>query len=557
MNIEFKSQFWWETENNLTVKDGRLLMCGKELNEIAKNFGTPLYVYNLQKIKENYRNVAQALKRFATGGLKTRVYYAMKANGSIEVLKALKQEDAFIDTSSVGEVKRCLDLGFSPSKLIFTGTNFGLGEFEFLAKSGILFNVDSFSQLKRLKQYAPLKISIRLNPSIGGVGFNEKFDMSGKGAKASRLGIYIDRIIEAFHTARSYGLEPICIHQHVGSNWLQSSSFDTFMESVKTILGVVIRLEKEGFDIQILNLGGGLGVRSNEKYPEFPLLEYAQEITKEINNAGTKIQYLAIEPGRYIVGDAGVLLATVNTVEQKNKTNYIGLDIGFNAYHHKFLYGIENTIVNISKIAEEPASQAAVVGYLGEQGDVFSENELLPKTEEGDIFMLYPAGAYCASELAQHHLLPVPKELPLTSENEKLSLKNFCAICPKSCCYLGTISVTPDEKETIVKKTGKEENFITEKSGVIQINNTPGKPCLFLAADGLTCTIQEIKPTECKAYPLLVGGQGDGQMILAEHCPARNLLDQNYLLNAKNELDKIPSNLREPFYQINKALGHC
>jgi diaminopimelate decarboxylase len=545
---------WWENTRHLSVTPNGLQICSNDVQNLAKEFGTPLYIYNLDEVQYNYCKVVNILKEYAPPTLETRVYYAMKANGASEILQKLHKENAFIDTSAIGEIKKALEAGYSSDQLIFTGTNFGLDGFEYLAKSGVLINVDSFSQLERLRSFAPLNISIRLNPSIGGVGFNEKFDMSGIGVKASRLGIYIDRIVEAFHTARSYGLNPICLHQHVGSNWFRNSSFNAYMQSVDTALKIVKQLEYENFDIQILNLGGGLGVRSNEKYTEFPLQEYAKCLMKTIEKAQTKIKCLAIEPGRYIVGNTGILVTTANLVEKKNQTNYLGVDIGFNAFHHKFMYGIENTIINLSKINEPDEVNYAVVGYLGEQGDIFSEDETLPDTEEGDIIMLYPAGAYCASELATHHLLPIPKELFLETNNNysDLSLANFCKICPKNCCYGSVVNLTPKEYETISSRIGKNDIFTLTKDNIIQINSL-NSVCPLLDKDGYTCTIQDIKPIECKIYPLLVNDKLDtNEIIFGKKCPAKSFLTDNFIKNALVELSNYPKDMLPIVFDNNK-----
>lgn len=553
------SKNWWNFELFWKELSQNSRALHKDLELTAKGFGTPLYIYNLERVSENYRRVKTALTKFSENRIEIKVYYAMKANGAFEILEKLLQEDAYIDASAIGEVKRALEVGYPPERIIFTGTNFGLEGFEYLAKSGVLINVDSFSQLRRLRKYAPLKISIRLNPNIAGVGFNEKFDMSGSGPKASRLGIFKDRIFEAFEVAREYGLEPICLHQHVGSNWFSKYSFQHYMTSVYEAICIVKELEIKGFNIQILNLGGGLGVKSHDMYPEFPLEHFAHEITKAVLSSSINIEYLAIEPGRYIVGDAGVLLSTVNMVERKNETDYIGIDIGFNAFHHKFLYGIENSIINLSKIDEYKSKKYAVVGYLGEQGDIFSEQEKLPLTDEEDIIMLYPAGAYCASELANHHLLPTPKELFLEKqEPDDLSLGQYCKACPRHCCYIGPVNTSEEEYVNIVEATSNKEAFaIDVKTGVIQINNEVGEPCHFLNNDGKTCSIHDIKPAECRAYPLLMGKEGNvKESYLAINCPVSASLSQSFINQAQIELEKVPEKERRSYNIINKKLGH-
>lgn len=558
------NRFWWDSKDNLQVKDNNLLMCGFPLDKIAKRFGTPLYVYSLDRVVYNYNNVLNMFKHQVRDKIDVRVYYAMKANGALEILEELKAQGAYIDTSSIGEVNLALEVGFPPEKIIFTGTNFGLKGFKTLADTGVLFNIDSFSQLRRFSIYAPRKISIRLNPGVQGVGFNEKFDMSGVGVRSSRLGIYKDRIIEAFQAARDYGFDPICLHLHIGSNWAKKRNLTSFLEGLDVALSTIRLLEQKGFDIQILNLGGGIGVRSHKSYPEFPLKEYFKEITEKVFKAGVNIKTLAIEPGRYIVSDAGVLLATTNMVEEKNGINYIGLDVGFNAFNHKFVYDIESTIINVSRIDKynkPDQHRYAIVGYLGEQGDVFSESEFMPKTEEDDVLMIYPTGAYCASELAEHHLLPNPKEIFLKTnkKNDILNLHNFCKSCPSSCCYLGPISISDEARRAIEKKTGITDVFVTnEKTGVIEIDNKKGEACHFLSNDGITCTIQDIKPVECQTYPLLIGNLGSVEdSFLSKNCPVIDMLPTGFIKEAKERLKQIPKEKRFEYFKNNEKNKIC
>jgi len=401
--------FWLQNES-FKIAGNRLFFAGYPIEKIVQENDTPLYLYDLEKVKNNYEKVVSKISKYAPLGYDSRVYYAMKANGAKEILRQIHGSDGWIDTSSIGELKKALGTGFNPKKIIFTATNFGLTEFEFLCKSGVLINIDSFSQLERIREYAPMDISIRFNPGIEGVGFNKKYEMSGVDIKGSRLGIHSDRIIEAYEKARFYGLNPIMFHQHIGSNWLTIEDLPKCLHAVRKATEIIYELENRNFSIQVLNLGGGIGVRSHEKYPEFPLDSFMTSIWEIVLSSKIKIKTLAIEPGRYIAGNSGVLLAKVNMNETKNGINYIGVDAGFNMYHHKFMYDIDNTIINVTRFGEAPNHKYAVCGYLGEQGDIFSELEMLPETKEGDVIMFYPAGAYCASELAVHHHLPSPRE---------------------------------------------------------------------------------------------------------------------------------------------------
>lgn len=405
-------QYWWEEKNNLEVHDNHLIIAKKSSIAIASEFGTPLFIYNINKTTQNYQKVKKTFSENAVKGIEPRVYYAIKANNSKDILEALKEENAYLDTTSINEVKLALDLGNKPEQIIFTGINFGLANFEFLANSGVLINVDSFSQIKRLAPFAPLDISIRFNPGIG-IGFTKGLTMGGNQKGYLRLGIYRDRIIEAFREAKELGLNPIGLHQHIGSNWF-GDQLGLFLETADMALKVAEELyETHGIQVELVDFGGGFGVRSVEQYPEFPLEEYCEQLWQRIKGCRVPLKTVAIEPGRYITGNAGILVTTVNMVEQKGGINFVGIDAGFNLFNHHFFFGIKSEIINCSSVFSDKTEEYTVGGYLCESSDIFAEGCKLPIIKEGDTLAIYPAGAYGASEMAKFHLRSLPKQISI------------------------------------------------------------------------------------------------------------------------------------------------
>lgn len=542
---------WFEKVKHIEVKNGRLRFAGKDLETIAKEFNTPLYVCNITRIKENYQRVRATFNSYSLTGIDSKIYYAMKANGAIEILQALKSLDANIETSSPDELKRLLRLGFEPKKIIFTGIGFGLHNTKFIAQSGVLINIDSFSQLEQFREYAPLDISIRLNSGIT-TGYNHRLEMAGNELGAAKLGIHKNRIIEAYVTAKNYGLNPVGLHQHIGSNWF-ADKLPTFFTSVKVALDIVQELKQYDIEIKQINLGGGLGVRSCETLQEFPLDEYSKGIWDLIKQSNLSFESVNIEPGRYIVADSCVLLATANMVEEKGGVNYIGLDCGFNTFNHKFLYGIEPEIINVTNLNGYEYENYCVVGYLGESGDVFHENKSFPKTEIGDTIAIFPAGAYCASELADFHLQQLPLQLFI---EEEFDILPFCKVCPRNCCYVGAVNILPDEYAKIVERTGKTDVF--KKTGDYYLIDKPkGVPCPFLSEDGFTCTIQDIKPTDCKAWPLYFNEKGEvEENTISPDCHAVTSFSRQYIEELRNNLYNVPENLRKLFYDETIKLGY-
>lgn len=537
---------WFEKEGHIQIENGRLQFAGRDLETIAKEFNTPIYVCNLTRIKENYNRVKKTFQSYAIQGIDSKIYYAMKANGAEEILHELKTLDANIEVSSPSELKLLLKLGFDPKKILFTGIGFGLHNTKILAESGAMINIDSFSQLKQFKEFAPLDISIRLNPGITS-GFNEHLEMSGEKFGAGKLGIHKDKIIDAYKTAKAYGLNPVGLHQHIGSNWF-ADKLSTFFKAVEIALDVVKELKKHDIEIKQFNLGGGLGVRSSESLEEFPLDEYFKGIWDLIKKSNLTFESVNIEPGRYIVADSSVLLATANMVEEKGGRNYIGLDCGFNAFNHKFLYGIEPEIINVSKFNGKELDNYCVVGYLGESGDMFAEQKILPITEIGDVVALFPAGAYCASELADFHMQQLPNSLFLENLNKEFNIFPYCKACPRNCCYIGAVNVLTSEYEKIIERTGRKDVFKAE-DGYYIINKKKGEACPFLEKDGFTCSIQDIKPLDCQVWPIYLGKDGNIEDVSISHeCPASKFMDKSYIDELKQKLPLFPSELRKKFY---------
>jgi Fe-S-cluster containining protein len=265
---------------------------------------------------------------------------------------------------------------------------------------------------------------------------------------------------------------------------------------------------------------------------------------------------VSIEPGRFIVADSTVLLSTVNMVEEKGGVSYIGLDSGFNLFNHKFLYGIEPEIFNVSKISRENTNGYCVAGYLGESGDVFSQDKQLPETGLGDIIGIYPAGAYCASEMASFHMQQMPSQLFLEAEKNGFDIFPFCKACPRNCCYIGAVNVLPGEYRQIVERTGREDVFKPHNDYYI-IDKKKGEPCPFLGRDGVTCTIQDIKPADCKVWPLYFDERGEPEHnLISPACPAHAFLPENYIQTLRNDLREIPENLREDYYNDTKLFGY-
>ncbi|MDP6670772.1 MAG: diaminopimelate decarboxylase, partial [archaeon] len=228
---------WWEIAGHLDVRNNRLYLANVDAGELAQEFGTPLYVYNGDRIIENFSRIKEA---FAAVNTKPRIHFAMKANSHLAVLQLLLKQGAWIDAVSVDEVRIALKAGFSKEKILFTGTSVSNSELKQLSGLGVRVNIDSFSQLKRMKELGfKGDASIRWNPGEG-AGHHEHTITAGKFIK---FGIPEHRIEEAFRKAKLFGINIVGLHQHIGSGWL-GKDVKVFLETVDKTIAVAKKAEE-------------------------------------------------------------------------------------------------------------------------------------------------------------------------------------------------------------------------------------------------------------------------------------------------------------------------
>jgi len=381
---------WWERGGHLEVRQNQLYIAGISAAALAKQFATPLYVYNGNRIIENFLALKGA---FAELKAKPRIHFAVKANSHIAILRLLQKEGAYIDAVSPNEVQIALKAGFSPKKILFTGTSVSTKELEQLIELGITINIDSFSQMQRLHELGfKGDVSIRWNPGLG-AGHHSHTITAGKFIK---FGIPEDKVESAFLQAKAFGFNVVGLHQHIGSGWL-GKDVQAFLETVDRTIAVAkkaeVLLEKK---LIFVDFGGGPGIRYRREQADFPLKKYARGIVEKMNASSLKAE-IAIEPGRYIAGDAGILLCEINTVEEKN-VPIVGVNAGFNDLIRPALYSAYHEMVVCSNVNGREKKGYMVAGNLCETTDVFNESREklreLPIPREGDILAILNAGAY-------------------------------------------------------------------------------------------------------------------------------------------------------------------
>ncbi|MBQ8179309.1 MAG: diaminopimelate decarboxylase [Candidatus Methanomethylophilaceae archaeon] len=381
-------------------RGGTMYIGGASAVDIANEFGTPVYVIDEARVRENYRNVYNAFSRF----MDTRIHYACKANTNLALLRILEQEGSGIDAVSIGEVRTCLRAGFTPDRIMYTGVNVSDRELREVAELGVMINLDSGSEMERLARIAPgHPVSFRITPGVGS-GHSDKVIT---GSKGSKFGIPLDRVVETYARARDLGFDIRGIHAHIGSG---GQTVEPFMDMMEVLIDLVNRIRDIGIELEFIDMGGGIGVPYRPQEQEMEVEELAMNLTDMIMEE-TDIRTIVLEPGRYIVCDAVVLLTGVNDVKDAGTKRYVGCDAGFNTLIRPAMYDSYHHVALANKFGKACTAKYDVVGPICESGDYLAHDRVLPDPEEGDIVAVYNAGAYGFSMSSNYNSRPLCREV--------------------------------------------------------------------------------------------------------------------------------------------------
>jgi len=377
-----------------------MIIGGIPATQLVEEFGSPIYVCDEARIRENYRRIHGAFSRY----MDTKVHYACKANTSLAILRILEQEGAGIDAVSIGEVKTCLKAGFTPDRIMYTGVNVSDRELKEVAELGVMINLDSKCEMERLAKISPgHKISFRITPGVGS-GHSDKVITGSKGAK---FGIPLDEVIDTYARAKDLGFDIKGIHAHIGSG---GQSVEPFLDMMQVILDLVAELSEIGIELDFIDMGGGIGVPYKPQEDEMDVEELATEITDMIEQQ-SDVKTLVLEPGRYIVCDAVVLLTSVNDVKDAGTKKYIGCDAGFNTLIRPAFYDSFHYVTIANKFGKACTSRYEVVGPICESGDYLAHDRVLPEPVPGDIVAVYNAGAYGFAMSSNYNSRPLCGEV--------------------------------------------------------------------------------------------------------------------------------------------------
>jgi diaminopimelate decarboxylase len=391
---------WW-ARPGLDAPGGRLAIAGRDAEALAREHGTPLFVYDRRRFAENAERLIGALHG---AGLRHRVRFALKANPNPRALEMLRPLVG-IDACSPGEVERALECGWPAQEISVTATNLSDRDLDAILAHDVHLNLDAVSQVERLGRrlaalgLPPRPIGLRINPGAG-AGYNEKLAYSG--LAPTKFGIYEDRLPDALAAAARHGLAIDTVHVHAGSGWL-ADGLSAFEAALARVAAVTRALIADGHPIVELNVGGGLGVPARAEEPPVDAAAYAAAIARQ---AGDLDLVIGCEPGDYLAKDTGILLGEVVTVEERAGTRFVGLDLGWNVNCSYFIYRYAQEIVVCRAAGAARTERVTVAGHINEAGDVFAEDYPMAPVAEGDIVALLNAGGYHEAMSSTHCLRP-------------------------------------------------------------------------------------------------------------------------------------------------------
>lgn len=369
-----------------------------DLLAIAKEFGSPIYVYDSSKIVSQYNRLTGAFKKVKH----LKINYAVKALSNIAILKLMNSIGAGLDTVSIQEVKLGLLAGVSPSNIIFTPNGVSLEEIEKVSELGVQVNIDNLSILEQFGTKHPeVPVCIRINPHVM-AGGNSNISV---GHIDSKFGISIHQIPHILRIVNNTGMTINGIHMHTGSDILD---IDVFLYASE----ILFETAKNFSDLEFIDFGSGFKVPYKSGDIETNIEELGEKLTKRFNTFCKeygKDVILGFEPGKFLVSEAGYFLSNVNVIKQTTSTVFAGIDSGFNHLIRPMLYRSHHEIINISNPNGRERFYS-VVGYICET-DTFATNRRISELTEGDVIAFKNAGAYCFSMSSNYNSRFRPAEV--------------------------------------------------------------------------------------------------------------------------------------------------
>ncbi len=381
----------------------------KELLSISKKFGSPLYVYDTNKIKSQFNRLTNAFSNVSN----LRVYYAVKALSNISILKFMKYLGLGLDTVSIQEVKLGILAGFEPKKIIFTPNGVSINEIETVSNLGVQINIDNLSILEQFGAKNPkTPVCIRINPHVN-AGGNSNISV---GHIDSKFGISIHQIPLLLRIIKNTKMHINGIHMHTGSDILD---IEVFLYASEILFENAMKFK----NLEFIDFGSGFKVPYKNGDIETNIEELGEKLSSRFNKFCKKYGKgidLAFEPGKFLVSESGYFITSVNSVKQTTSTVFAQVNSGFNHFLRPMFYKSYHDIKNISN-SKGNKRFYSVVGYICET-DTFASNRKIEEISEGDLLVFKNAGAYCFSMTNNYNSRLKPAEV-LWYNNESILIR--------------------------------------------------------------------------------------------------------------------------------------
>lgn len=372
------------------------------VENIARKYGTPVYIYSYNTIIDHFHKIERAFSAF-----KPLICYSLKANSNLAVAKTLVNAGAGLDIVSGGELLRALRSGVRPEKIVYASVGKTKEEITKAISAGILFfNVESDAELRVINNIAShlrkqVQVAIRINPDIE----PRTHDYITTGKLTNKFGLELAEAMRIFLERKEFPHVKINgIHMHIGSQIITSGPF---IGAIKRVVDFIKILKKRGIKIEYLNIGGGLGIIYNKEKPQ-TADEFARNISHLLKESGLKI---ILEPGRFIVGNAGILVTKVSYVKKNRYKAFVIVDSGMNDLIRPALYSAYHEIVPLNRGGHAEKIKVDIVGPICESADFLAKGRKIPSVNEGDLLAVMSAGAYGFSMASNYNSRLRPAEV--------------------------------------------------------------------------------------------------------------------------------------------------
>ncbi|MBX3044712.1 MAG: diaminopimelate decarboxylase [Candidatus Kapabacteria bacterium] len=384
-----------------------------DIKELALDYGTPLYVYDKNIIQDNYNKLLSSFKKYYE---KTKVHFSVKANSNINVLQVFNDIGCGADCSSPFELLLAKRTGFPDERILYTGNYESLSDFSYMTDYNIKVNLDDVTSFDRMiKMYKPEIISFRINPGIGKGGY-EGITTGGTDAK---FGVPYEKAYHAYQNAKDKGFTRFGIHMMTGSNNLEPYYFAQVVEKLMMIAAGIF--EKLGTVPEYVDIGGGFGIPYEDDDQSLDIELTAKLVTEIFIEKCEKYGFgqpeLLMEPGRYLIGNAGWLISKVTGIKHSYK-HFVGVDAGMSTLIRPALYGAKHRTYVYGK--DIPEWNVNLCGQICENSDIFAKNIFLPAVEEGDYVIIRDTGAYGFVMSSNYNNRPRPAEIMVSGSKVEL-----------------------------------------------------------------------------------------------------------------------------------------